>query len=596
TIFAIQRLVDYLDVPANGTGEICIEIIFIKNEYLQQFLGSVLHNWTINVWADTIIDLEIFGVNITGLEALSAKFSYLITTETIQDALNSMVEGYVNDVNADVVYLEPIGYGNWYNPSDPYGGIRVVVEDPDSYAYKIWKYDEALINVWDYSWLLIKYVQALGEYDFNVTLLNFRAILVFTGVYENGTMANATADDFFGEIYIDNLTLVRNQNNTFFAYIRLWRLNRLRGLRNSSLRDWLWNMVKYHSYNFSIVNVTFDIQIWGCNITNITLDKLNFTGMYDPSDLSDTIKFNGLSSYTVGFNLNQGVYADVTFKIEVPMSPEWLVYYYMLIVWDDDPIFFEDYDTCPDDPPAAGGFQQDNETPAGFNESGTYKSSEVEEFKALDPAATPLGHDVSKYYEAPLMTDAPNGLPDYVVWFGTGGEYELSARIDIEWDDGHHDYFGNIDVDQKYDDEYYTSQGLSEEEDANGDAGWLLNWEGTEDGDMWVLVMFSYEVEILMFWWVIYYYTPIFYISAGDWNPNVISGFVKLYDTQYWELHDYYYTHDIFLVNTNGTVYVKPHPNATYMEPVTVSGMCFYDSFDGAVDSSEPDYSGNYFV
>ena len=67
TAFAIQRLVGSLEVPANGTGTICIEIVFIKNRYLQEFLDNVFHEWEIEIWANTIIDLEIFGVNITCL-------------------------------------------------------------------------------------------------------------------------------------------------------------------------------------------------------------------------------------------------------------------------------------------------------------------------------------------------------------------------------------------------------------------------------------------------------------------------------------------------------------------------------------------------
>ncbi len=583
TVFALQRLVGDLEVSANDTGEISIDIVFFKNEYLQQFLDNVLHNWEISVWADTIINLEIFGVNITGLEALSAKFAYIITLDTIQGALDSMVEEQVNSVNAEVVYLEPIGYGNWFDKNDElYGGV----ENSIAYAEKIWERDPAYINVWDYNWTLIKYVQQTGGFGFNVSLINFRARMVFTGIYENGSIASGNEEDFIGEIYIDNLTLVEDSNNTFFAYVRLWRVNRLRPrMPESALKDWLWSMVKLHQYNFSILNVTFSLEMWGCYIENITIDVLNFTGIYDPSSLSDVIKFNGLKSWSVGWNLNEGVYADVTFEIEVPMSPEWLTYYYMLITWDDDPIFFEDTDTCPDDPPASGG----------FSDNGTHKYSEVEEFKALDPASNPLAHSSNNYWIAPIMVDAPTSLPDYAVWFGTGGSYTLSARLDIEWTDGHHDYFGNIDVDQKYNDEAFTAQGKAEQENANGDAYYLLNWEGIEDGDMWVMVMFSYEVEFLMFWWVIYYYTPMFYITSGDYNPNVINGNITLSTTVYWELHDYYHVHRFIVMrDTNGTIVVKPHPNANYTVNTSVSGLYFYDSCDGAIDTSEPDYSGNY--
>jgi len=347
-------------------------------------------------------------------------------------------------------------------------------------------------------------------------------------------------------------------------------------------------MVKYHSYNFSIVNVTFDIELWGCKIENISLNRLNFTGIYDPSSLSQTIKFKGLKSWSVGFNLDQCVYADVTFEIEVPISPEWLVYYAMLLTWDDDPIFFEDSDSVPDDPPSSGS----------WTDNGASKISEAEEFKALDSDAVPLAHNVSRYYEAPVMVDAPStGLPSYSVWFGDGGTYTLSARIDIEWTDGNHDYFGNIDVDQKYDDEQLMILGRAEKEDANGDAGYLLNWENIEDGDMWVMLLFSYEAEIVMFWWVIYYYTPTFYITSGDWNPNIENGtIVALSTTVQWEFHDVNNVYDIIVMkNESGYWVIQPHPNANYTVDLTISGMCFVDAYDGTPDTLEPDLSGNYY-
>lgn len=584
TAFGIQTIVGTVQLRADETTNITIEIIFMKNRYLQEFLDATLHDWSIDVWASTKIDLEIFGVNITDLEALSAKFMYIITPDIIQGALDSIVSEEVNSINANVVALIPIGYGTYY-ADDLYGGI----ENATNYADPVWENDPTTINLWNYYWILLQYHQVVGDYGFNVTLENFKAIMVYSGKYyfgnKAGQQASGSLDDFFGEIYIENLTLVEGIENVFDAYVRLWRVNRFRDFENSTLKDWLWSMVKYYSYNFSITNVMFDLRMWGCYIKNITLKRLNFTGIYDISSLSQSIKFKGMSGLSVALDLNKWVYVTVNFKIEVPISPEWLVYYSMLITWDDDPIFFSDTDVG-DDPPTTGGWT-----------SGAYKSSEAEEFKALSDSATPLAHDVARYYDAPQIKDAPSsGLPSYAEWFGSGGTKELSATIDIEWTDAWHDYIGNAYLDQQYDDEYLNVIGRAEEEDVDSVLGISVLWGGTENGDMWTMVMLSYEVEIVMFWWVLYYYTPTFFITSGDQNLNVAEGkIVLLYDTVQWEFHDANNVYSIILMkDVDGNWVIKPHPNADYTVNATVSGMQFVDAYDGTPDALEPDNCGNY--
>jgi len=486
------------------------------------------------------------------------------------------VEDYTGSMQSDAVALEPLGYGNWYDSNDLYGGIVDVVENIATYTVQIWENDPQNINVWNYQWLLLKYNQSIGSYDFNVTLRNFRAIMTFTGEYMSGGSATGELEtDFIGEIYIDKLELLTGQNNTFYAYVRFWRTNRFNGLADSHLKDFVWAMVN-QIYNFSIVNVSFDLEMWGCNITDVELEGLNFTGVVDLSDLSSMIEFKGMSSWTVGIDFtDEYVYFDAKFKIEVPISPEWMVYYTMLLTWDDDPVFFEDTDTCSDDPPSTGDYV----------DNATDRVSEVEELKALDPDSYPLGHSASEFWIAPQITDAPTSLPNYVVWFGGGGEYELSVRVDIEWNDGFHDYVGNTYVDQNYDDENLTAQGLPEQEDAYGSLAPF--WEGIEDGDMWVLVFFSYETEILMFWWVIYYYTPAFYIASGDYNPNVANE--RIYINKTWTLHDanWVYRFELYgdKINVNG---------ARIFDLELAGGKMFVDSYDGEEDISEPDYSGNY--
>ncbi|MCR8433260.1 MAG: hypothetical protein NDP24_03430 [Crenarchaeota archaeon] len=580
TAFGIQKIVGVADLRAGVPSNVTIEIVFLKNRYLQEFLDATLKGWSINVWASTKIDLEIFGVNISNLEALSAKFMFIITPDVIQTALNSMVKTYVNGINADAVALVPIGYGTYYT-NDLYGGI----ENAANYAVPVWNNNPSNINLWNYNWILLNYHQAVGSLGFNVGLENFKALLVYNGRYHFGSkagqQASGTLDDFFGEVYINNLTMEAGKDSYFDVQVRLWRVNRFRGFSNTTLKDWLWSMVKYHCYNFSIVNVTFDLKIWGCYIRDVKLSKLNFTGIYDTSSLANTIKFKGMSGLSPAIDFNQWVYVTVYFKIEVPMSPEWLVYYSMLIVWDDDPIFFEDNDTG-DDPPSTGSWT-----------SGSYKSSEAEELKALDKNSNPLAHDPAQYYISPQIQDAPSSLPSYSIWFGGGGTKDLSATIDIEWTDAFHDYIGNAYLDSQYDDEYLTIIGRPEKEDVYG---LLSPWEGVEDGDAWSMVLMSFEVEIVMFWWVIYYYTPGFYLVSGDWNPNILAGkIVLLISTVQWTFHDYSNTRVIVLYkDSQGEWLIKPHPNASTVENATISGICFMDSYDGEPDALEPDGNGNY--
>ena len=576
TLFAIQRLVGDVDIPADGEGDITIELVFLKNEYLQDFLEGVLHEWSIEAWIDTTIDLQIFGVDIRGMRAVSVRYSYIITQDIIQSMVTGTVENYTSTMQSEAVSLEPLGYGNWYDSSDLYGGIEEVVKNVAAYAVRIWENDPQYINVWNYRWILLKYNQSIGTYDFRVSISEFRAIMVFTGTYMDGGEAQGTVQqDYIGEIYIDNLTLLPDKNNTFYAYVRFWRQNRFNNMENSRLKDFVWGMVN-SIYSFSVVNVSFNLAMWGCYIPNVTLEGLNFTGVVDLSDIGSMIEFGGMSSWTVGINWGEGVYFDAKFKVRVPMSPEWMIYYSMLITWDDDPIFFEDADTCADDPPTTGD----------YSDSATRRISEVEELIAPDPNAQPLAHDKNEFWVAPQLKDAPTSIPDYAVWFGGGGEYELFVRLDIEWTDAFHDYIGNAYVDQNYDDEELTAQGKAEREDAYAP---VSPWEGVEDGDMWVLVFFSYETEILMFWWVIYYYTPSFYIVSGDYNPNIVKG--RIYINKTWVLHDYNWVYQFELygdkINVNG---------AKIFDLEVAGGQMFIDSYDGQEDTSEPDWSGNYHL
>jgi len=576
TMFAIQRLVGDVDIPAGGEGNITIEIVFLKNEYLKEFLDAALHEWSIGAWIDTTIDLELFGVNITDLRAVSVKYSFVITQDVIQTMVTGTVEDYTGSMQSSAVSLEPLGYGNWYDSSDLYGGIVDVVNNVATYAVKIWENSPEDINVWDYRWILLKYNQSIGTYDFRVSMSNFRAILVFTGEYIDGEKASGIPEqDFIGEIYIDNLTLYPDRNNTFYAYVRFWRSNRLNGMVDSHLKDFVWSMVN-QMYNFSAINISFNLAMWGCYISNVSLEGLNFTGAVDLSDIGSMIEFGGMTGWSVGINFGEGVYFDARFKVKVPMSPEWMIYYSMLLTWDDDPVYFEDVDSGPDDPPTTGD----------YSDTLSERYSEVEELVALDPSAQPLGHTKQEFWIAPQIHDAPTSIPSYAVWFGSGGEYELFVRLDIEWTDAFHDYIGNAYVDQNYDDEELTAQGKKEEEDAYAPTS---PWEGLEDGDMWALVFFSYETEILMFWWILYYYTPSFYIVSGDYNPHIANG--RLYINKTWILHDYNWVYQFELygdkINVNG---------AKIFDLEVTGGQMFVDSYDGGPDQSEPDYSGNYHI
>ena len=589
TAFGTQTIVGIVELRADETTNITIEITFMKNRYLQEFLDATLHDWSIEVWASTKIDLEIFGVNITGLEALSAKFMYIITPDIIQGALNSVVSEEVNSINANVVALIPIGYGTYYT-NDLYGGVENAV----NYADAVWNRDPTTINLWDYYWILLKYHQVVGNYGFNVTLENFRALMVYSGIYSFGSKAGQKAsgilEDFFGEVYIENVTLVNGRENVFDAYVRLWRVNRFRNLEDSALKDWLWAMVKYNSYNFSIVNVTFDIKLWGCEIKNVTLDKLNFTGIYDITSLSDTIQFKGMGNIWVTLN-GLDLWATIDFYVSVPMSPEWLVYYSMVVSWDDDPVFFEDSDSG-DDLPGEVFASSSSATATTKNIAGLY-------FKALDINAQPLAHDVSQYYNAPNIVDAPTSLPSYSVWFGGGGEQRLSAYIDvtIQLDLDLHDYLINADLDRQYDDEQLTILGRPERED-HAVYG-LISGEGTEDGDDWSLLFVCYEVEIVMFWWVIYYFTPSPYLVSGDFDPCIETGeIITLSSTLYWRIQDNH-GHKILIYRkdfANGTYayFIKPYEYGSDEYLCTVQGQMFIDSLDGTPDALEPDLSGNY--
>ena len=662
TAFLIERISDAY-ITAGQWTNLTMEITLLKGSnktYLQQFLDATLHEWVIDIYVDTYMILELFGVTIGTpshpLEAFGTKFTYIIDPDTIQSIVFGVTEQYASNVASESQELLPLGYGNWYS-DDLYGGVELVVNNPKQYGldqpwvwqsagfvqgtgtdgwhyndpsspaweekrvfliagytYHIrldwdsdsdldffiyrpgeapsedgtgWDYyasaittskpeeldvtpdvtgwwiigidhysgsgstsfdltvykispapaypDPSYVNVWNFKWILLEFKYSIQGGEPHATIRNFKALMFFTGEYINGSSAHGDIRDYIGEIYIPEFEYTP-ATTMFYAYLRLWRWNRFTGT-NSSLKDYVYRMT-LGQYNFSIRNATFDLELFGCYIRNISLAKLDFSGIYDPWSLSTKVEWKGLEKWSINIDWwNDWWVVDGLVHVASPSSPAWLLYTSGEMWADDDPVF-----------------NWANDPPEGTVEDGTWKMGPY-----WGPTADAQPYSSSTDIE---ILDAPTSLPNYAIFMG-GGEARYWIRIDITVADINWQCLANMDVDSKYDDE------TQKEQDAASGVNYVI-WWGTGYGEMWSTCTWKTVTETLMFWWIIHVPSPLVAITSGDWLQSAYLPYRPdpNNETQY----------RIYISNING----RPYVLTQYM-----------DGFDGRFDISEPDNYGN---
>jgi len=661
TAFLIERISDAY-ITAGQWTNLTMEITLLKGSnktYLQQFLDATLHEWVIDIYVDTYMILELFGVTIGTpshpLEAFGTKFTYIIDPDTIQSVVFGVTEQYASNVQSQSQELLPLGYGTWYALDDIYGGIDSVVNNPQTYVDQpwIWKiagivqgtgsygphyndpssptwnekrvfllsgftyhielswdsdadldlyvyrpgeapsedgtgndYYQAsattykpevleitpdvsgwwtigidyysadtnkatfnleiykiapgkaysspeYVNVWDFKWILLEFRYSIQGGTPNATIYNFRSLMIFTGEYINGSKAHGDIRDYIGEIYIPEFKYSPD-TTMFHAYLRLWRWNRFTRT-NSSLKDYVYRMT-LGQYNFALQNTTFDLELFGCYIRNISLSELNFTGIWDPWALSTKIEWKGLEKFSISLEWGQWWVVYATVHVSSPRSPSWLIYTEGEMWIDDDPVF-----------------NNANDPPIGTLDGGTW---------CLGPYYGPTGN-AKKIIDSDSIEifDAPISLPSYATFMG-GGELTYVIKIDISfWDTiSNIQSLLNMYVDSLYDDETQKAD----------DAQHTVIWPYTGYGEEWSTCTWKTVTETLMFWWIIHVPSPLVAITSGDWLQ---SAYLPYRPDPNNETH-----YRIYISNING----RPYMLTQYM-----------DSFDGRFDITEPDTYGN---